>query len=189
MEKYISRAGEKLEYAINKWGIEVKNKVCADFGCNKGGFTGYLLKNGAKKIYAVDTGYGMFDWNLRNNPSVVVMERTNALHITLPEKMDIIVIDVGWTPQRLIIPNALKNLKNNGIIISLIKPHYEASALKKERNIYKGKLDEEEVENIVSVTNKQLIEQNNIIIKKTIQSPIKGNKAGNIEYINLIKAV
>src|SRR3989344_6185067 len=120
-KKFVSRAGLKLEHALKFFNISVRSKVCADLGCSTGGFVDCLLQRGAKKVYAVDTAYGVLDWKLRNDPRVVVMERTNALHVQLPELVDFISIDVGWTRQQLILPHALKLLKPDGVIVSLIK--------------------------------------------------------------------
>ena len=113
--------------------LDVRGWVCADFGCNVGGFTDCLLKNGAARVYAVDTGYGELAWKLRNDPRVVVMERTNALYADPPCQVDLVVIDVGWTNQMRVIPAAKRWLKRpadgGGRIISLLKPHYEQTKL------------------------------------------------------------
>src|SRR3989344_6816827 len=122
---YVSRAGEKLAFALDYWHIDVTGLVCADLGCSTGGFTDCLLQHSAAKVYAVDTGYGVLDYKLRKDPRVVALERTNALHVKLPERVDLVTIDVGWTPQKLILPRALELLKPGGKIISLVKPHYE----------------------------------------------------------------
>jgi len=106
----------------------MRGAVGADFGCNVGGFTDCLLQEGAARVYAVDTGYGMLAWKLRRDERVVVMERTNAMHVELPEPVDVVVIDVGWTPQRRILPAALRQGKPDGVILSLFKPQYEAPA-------------------------------------------------------------
>src|SRR3989337_3193107 len=126
MNRYASRAGEKLQFALDKFKISVKDLMCADFGSSTGGFVDCLLQNGAKKVYSVDTAYGELAWNLRNDPRVVVIERTNAMHVVLPEKVDLVTIDVGWTKQKDILPNAFVNLRIGSFIIFLIKPHYEA---------------------------------------------------------------
>src|SRR3989344_4134141 len=86
--KYASRAGEKLEHALATFKISVAGLVCADFGSSAGGFVDCLLQHGAQKVYAVETGYGVLDWKLRNDPRVIVMERQNAMHVVLPEKVD-----------------------------------------------------------------------------------------------------
>ena len=126
---YVGRGGEKLAAALDAFDLDVAGWVCADFGCNIGGFTDCLLRRGAEKVYAVDTGYGMLAWTLRTCDRVGVMERTNALHCPPPEPVDLVAIDVAWTPQALIVPAALAWLKHPpqtpGRIVSLLKPHYE----------------------------------------------------------------
>src|SRR3990167_6056243 len=104
MNRYVSRAGEKLQFALDKFKISVKDLMCADFGSSTGGFVDCLLQNGAKKVYSVDTAYGELAWNLRNDPRVVVIERTNAMYLeSLPEKVDLITIDAGWTKLELVL--------------------------------------------------------------------------------------
>jgi len=181
---YVSRAGEKLEFALNAFEISPKGLVCADFGSSTGGFVDILLHNGVKKVYSVDTAYGELAWKLRKDSRVVVLERTNAMHITLPEKVDLITIDVGWTKQELIIPNALKNLKDKGKIISLIKPHYEAD----KKDVISGQLKPEKVEETVNkVTEKIRVLE--CVIKGVVASPIEGLRAKNKEYLALILKV
>ena len=123
---YVGKGGEKLKFAIDALGLELSGAVAADFGCNIGGFTDCLLQEGAVRVYAVDTGYGMLEWKLRQDRRVVVMEKTNAMHVALPEPMDVIAIDVGWTRQRHILPHALTQTAQDGAILSLFKPQYEA---------------------------------------------------------------
>jgi 23S rRNA (cytidine1920-2'-O)/16S rRNA (cytidine1409-2'-O)-methyltransferase len=127
---YVSRGGLKLRHALDTLALSPAGLTCADLGCSTGGFTDCLLKAGAARVYAVDTAYGQLAWTLRNDPRVVVIERSNALHTSPPELVDLVVIDLGWTPQRLAIPAALAWLRPgpDARIISLIKPHYEASA-------------------------------------------------------------
>ena len=180
--KYVSRAGEKLEYAIQTFNISIKDCVCADFGSNTGGFVDCLLSFGAKKVYAIETGYGVLDWKLRNNDRVIVMERTNAMHIALPEKMDLITIDTSWTKLEKIIPNALENSKPSGKIISLLKPHYEAE----EKMIQKGKLLEEHVPEILEKV-KSKIKEFGLKITAESESPILGEKRKNREWLFLLE--
>src|SRR5262245_61086156 len=125
---FVSRAGQKLEHALVAFALDVSGKVCADLGCSTGGFTDCLLQRGAARVYAIDTGYGVIDWKLRKDSRVAVMERTNAMHVKLPEPVDLITIDVGWTKQKHILPAAVRLLKSPGQIVTLIKPHYEAGA-------------------------------------------------------------
>ena len=125
---YVSRAGLKLAAALDALEMSVVGLVCADLGCNVGGFTDCLLQRGAARVTAVDTGYGVLAWKLRKDERVVVLERTNALHVEPPELVDLVVIDVAWTPQKLILPAARRWLKSDGQVLSLLKPHYEAAA-------------------------------------------------------------
>ncbi len=183
-QSFVGRAGQKLNYALVTFGFSVENLTCADFGSAVGGFVDCLLQKGAAKVYAVETGYGVLDWKLRNDPRVIVKERTNAMHVTLPEKMDLITIDASWTKQLSILPNALKNLKTGGHLITLIKPHYEAD----KSLLIKGKLTPEDA---ALVTNKVINEiQNQLrltLINQTI-SPIVGGKAENTEYLALFSS-
>ncbi len=136
--KFVSRAGEKLDAALDAFGVDVRGLCCADFGCNVGGFTDCLLQRGAAMVFAIDTGYGELAWKLRKDPRVVVMERTNALYCDVPQKVDLVTIDVAWTPQALAVPAAMRWLKDFCAsdanqtpprIISLLKPHYEMAKL------------------------------------------------------------
>lgn len=184
INKFSSRAGDKLEYGLKEFNIDCTDKICADFGSSVGGFVDCLLQNGAKKAYAVETGYGELAWKLRNNPKVVVMERTNAMHVDLPEKVDIITNDTSWTRQKNILPNALKNLKSNGIIITLIKPHYEAE----KKLLKKGVLDEVTAEKVM----KQTLEEIKLLgvnIKGFCKSPLLGGKGRNTEYLAYLEKV
>lgn len=125
----VGRGALKLEHALRTFGVDPRGMACADFGCNVGGFTQVLLGAGAAKVFAIDTGYGVLAWTLRNDPRVMVMERTNALHTPPPEGgVDLVAVDLAWTPQRLAVPAALNWLRPGGRIITLIKPHYERSA-------------------------------------------------------------
>ncbi|MCL5439163.1 MAG: TlyA family RNA methyltransferase [Patescibacteria group bacterium] len=179
--KFASRAGLKLEHALREFNVDVKDKICADLGCSTGGFTDCLLQNGAKKVYAIDTAYGELAWKLRNDPRVIVMERTNALYTDLPEKVDFISVDVGWTQQKLIIPKSLEFLKDDGIIISLVKPQYEAENIWRK----KGKVKDEFLENTLEKVKNDLANLP-IEIKGITESPLKGEKGGNTEYLMLI---
>jgi 23S rRNA (cytidine1920-2'-O)/16S rRNA (cytidine1409-2'-O)-methyltransferase len=181
--KFVSRAGQKLDFALQEFGIKVDGLVCADFGCSTGGFTDCLLQRGAAKVYAIDTGYGVLDWKLRNDPRVVVMERTNAMHVELPETMDLITIDVSWTRLNLVVPVAMKFLKPDASIVALLKPHYEA----KDSERVKGKVkDEETLVLILARVRQQLVDWNLKIVSEAV-SPIQGEKGGNTEYLLLLK--
>jgi 23S rRNA (cytidine1920-2'-O)/16S rRNA (cytidine1409-2'-O)-methyltransferase len=180
---FVSRAGEKLQFALTSFKFSTKGLICADFGSSTGGFVDCLLQNGATKVYSVDTAYGELAWNLRNDKRVVVLERNNAMHVALPEKVDLISIDCGWTRQKLVLPNAINNLKENGTIISLIKPHYEADP----KDIVKGKLKEEMVAVVLEKVKKD-IEGLGLTVNGMVKSPIEGARAKNDEYLMLLTA-
>ncbi len=180
--KYVSRGGLKLEKALHEFKIDLSNARCMDIGCSTGGFTDCMLKNGAKKVYSVDVGYGQLDWNLRNNPKVVVMERTNIRNVRLEDiesKLDFISIDVSFISLKLVLPVAKKLLKNGGKIVALIKPQFEA----KKEDVGKGGIVRD------SKVHKYVIEETiefarnlNIIISNLSYSPITG-ATGNIEFL------
>jgi 23S rRNA (cytidine1920-2'-O)/16S rRNA (cytidine1409-2'-O)-methyltransferase len=178
---FSSRAGAKLEHALDAFNIDVRDRACADLGCSTGGFTDCLLQRGAARVYAVDTGYGVLDWKLRKDPRVVVLERTNAMHVTLPEAMSFISIDVSWTRQRFILPSARKLLAPGGQIVSLIKPHYEADR----RLLRDGLLPEDQVPPVVAVVAEE-IRLLGFTVEGIVNSPIKGG-AGNIEVLAHLK--
>src|SRR3954462_12443947 len=136
----------KLEHALATFDLDVAGKICADLGSNTGGFVDCLLRRGAAKVYSVDTGYGVLAWTLRKDPRVVVMERTNAIHVSLPEKVSLVTIDVAWTKQRIILPAARRLLSDDGDVVTLIKPHYEAEP----SQLRKGVLPEDRLDQVVN---------------------------------------
>ena len=180
--EFVSRAGQKLHHALVTFGISPAGLVCADLGANAGGFTDCLLQMGAKKVYAIDTGYGALEYKLRKDERVVVMERTNAMHATLPEAVDLVTIDVAWTRQKHILPAALRMLAAGGQAITLIKPHYEAEA----KLLRKGVLPEEQVEKVIEDV-KADIDVAGLELIGVTASPIKGAK-GNVEFLAHLKA-
>ncbi|MEK7147897.1 MAG: SAM-dependent methyltransferase [Patescibacteria group bacterium] len=179
---YVSRAGEKLEHALKSFGVNVAGLTCADFGTSTGGFTDCLLQHGATKVYAVETGYGIIDYKLRTDERVVIMERKNAMHVELPEKVDFITIDTSWTRLEKVVPNALKNLKEGGKIIALVKPHYEAE----QKLIRKGKLLEELIPEVLEGVKNKLKDLGVKILGET-ESPILGEKGKNKEFLLYLK--
>lgn len=181
--KFASRAGEKLDFGLKEFRLDVKDLTCADFGSSVGGFVDCLLQHGAKKVFAVETGYGELGWKLRQNSQVVVMERTNAMHIALPEKVDLITNDTSWTRQEKILPNILSNLKEKGIIITLIKPHYEAD----QKLLHKGRLLEEDAEVVATQTLHLIKELFPVEVKGFTKSPLLGSKGGNTEYLAFLQ--
>ena len=127
--QYVSRGGLKLEKAMQTFPLDLHDKICADIGASTGGFTDCMLQNGAKKVYAVDVGYGQLDWKLRNDARVVCMERTNARYLTheeIPDELDFASIDVSFISLKLIFPALYGLLRQGGEIACLIKPQFEA---------------------------------------------------------------
>lgn len=148
--RFVSRGGDKLESALTHFEIEVKGSVAADLGANVGGFTDCLIQRGATRVYAVETGYGVLDWKLRPDERVVVMERENALHIELPEQVDLVVADVGWTSLLKIVPRALTLLNDGGSCLALLKPQYEVDASEREGGFVSEEVATQVAERIVS---------------------------------------
>ena len=132
---FVSRGGRKLQAALERFPIDVTDAVAADVGASTGGFTDCLLQAGARRVYAIDAGYGQLHWKLRNDPRVEVMERTNARYLDeLPEVVDLVTIDVSFISLDLILPNAVRWLADEGDVIALIKPQFEAGP----QNVEKG---------------------------------------------------
>ena len=127
--KYVSRGGLKLEKAIKCFGISLEGKVCMDIGASTGGFTDCMLQNGAKKVYAVDVGYGQFAWKLRQDPRVVCMEKTNIRYVTpdqIGEPLDFASVDVSFISLTKVLEPAKALLKEDAAMVCLIKPQFEA---------------------------------------------------------------
>jgi 23S rRNA (cytidine1920-2'-O)/16S rRNA (cytidine1409-2'-O)-methyltransferase len=125
--RFVSRGGEKLEGALQAFHIDVHGLTCADVGASTGGFTDCLLQHGAGKVYAIDVGKGILHWKLRNDPRVVVMEQVNARFLdSLPEKIGLATIDASFISLKLLLPVAGRWLAQNGQVIGLIKPQFEA---------------------------------------------------------------
>lgn len=180
-DKFVSRGGEKLQSAIVHFQLSIVNLTVLDVGCSTGGFVDCLLQNGAQKVYALDTAYGELAWKLRNDPRVVVMERTNILYVkSFPELVDMITIDAGWTKLELILPIIKNFLKPQGQIIALLKPHYEAS----KKDLIKGVLPAELAEQVKDKVLEKIVNFQ-LSIVDCIESPILGG-AGNKEYLLLI---
>lgn len=183
---YVSRGGLKLEKAINIFDLNIENKVCIDIGASTGGFTDCMLQNGAQKVYAIDVGYGQFEWKLRQDERVILKERTNIRYVTekdLGELADFISVDVSFISLRLVLPVAKDLLNENGEIVALIKPQFEAGREKVgKKGIVREKCVHEEV--LLNIHN--FCSSIGLFVKDMTYSPIKGG-AGNIEYLFHIK--
>jgi 23S rRNA (cytidine1920-2'-O)/16S rRNA (cytidine1409-2'-O)-methyltransferase len=125
--RFVSRGGEKLDHALERFGLAVSDRVCADFGASTGGFTDCLLQRGAARVYAIDVGYGQLDYRIRQDPRVIAMDRTNARFVSaLPEPVSLAVIDVSFISLALVLPSAIAVSEAAGQIVALIKPQFEA---------------------------------------------------------------
>lgn len=184
--KYVSRGGLKLEKAIQNFPIELNNKVCMDIGASTGGFTDCMLQNGASKVFAIDVGRGQLAWKLRCDERVTNMERTNARNLTfeqIGQTVDFISIDVSFISLKLILPVAQRLLSENGEIVCLIKPQFEAG------RDFVGKKGVVRDKNVHINVAKTIVEFASFIkldVKGLTFSPVKGPE-GNIEYLLYLK--
>jgi 23S rRNA (cytidine1920-2'-O)/16S rRNA (cytidine1409-2'-O)-methyltransferase len=179
---YVSRGGLKLEAALKAFSIDVKDKIAMDVGASTGGFTDCLIQHGAKRVYAVDVGYGQLAWKLRTDPRVIPVERTNIRYMnkdSIPEDIDIVTVDVSFISLKLVIPKVIEFLKPEGEIIALIKPQFEVGRGDVEKGgiVKSAERRREAVEEI-----KKFFETIKLRVIGIIESPIKGQK-GNIEYL------
>lgn len=179
---YVSRGGFKLEKALQVFPIDVKDKVCIDCGASTGGFTDVLLQNGAAKVYAVDVGYGQLAWSLRNDPRVISMERTNVRYITtetIPEPLDLAVMDLSFISIELILPAVFPLLKDDADVVCLIKPQFEAG---REEVGKKGVVRDSAVHQRVIRRILDFVPQIGYSAVGLDFSPIRGPE-GNLEYL------
>lgn len=179
---YVSRGGLKLEAALREFSVDVAGLVCADLGSHVGGFVDCLLQHGAARVYAVDTGYGVLDYRLRNDQRVEVHERTNAMKFVCPEPCDLVTIDAGWTQQRLILPAARRCLKPDGRVVTLVKPQYEAP----KSLLRGGVLPAERLGEALAACRDDIRELGWRIVNE-IASPLRGH-GGNTEQLWLLRA-
>jgi len=179
---FVSRGGLKLAKAVDAFSLAFKDKVVADIGSSTGGFTDCALQNGARRVYAVDVGYGQLDWKLRTDPRVVSMERVNARYLkeeSLPERVDFIVSDVAFISITKIFAAMLAILKEDGQVLSLIKPQFEAG---REHVGKKGVVKDSAVHRQVLEFVLSQAENVGFHVLGLDYSPIRGPE-GNIEYL------
>ncbi len=180
---YVSRGGLKLEKALKEFGLDLKGKTALDIGSSTGGFTDCMLQNGAAKVYAIDVGYGQLAWSLRNDSRVVCMERTNIRYVTpeaIGEYADFASIDVSFISLTKVLPAVKKLMKENGEIVCLIKPQFEAGREKvgKKGVVRDINVHIEVIEKITEFCRNEMM----FSILGLSFSPIKGPE-GNIEYL------
>ncbi len=178
--EFVSRGGEKLRAALAIFPIEIEGRICADVGASTGGFTDCLLQHGAARVYAVDVGSGLLHWKLRNDPRIIIMEETNARYLeSLPELVDLVTIDTSFISLKHILPAATRWITDEGNVIVLIKPQFEAGR----EHIGKGGvvrdplIHRQVVESILALGGTLDLRPSGLI-----RSPIKGPK-GNIEFL------
>lgn len=179
---YVSRGGLKLEKALRNFGVDPTGYVCSDSGASTGGFTDCLLQQGASKVFAIDVGYGQLAWKIRNDPRVVVMERTNIRYVTpedLGQPLDLSVIDVSFISLSLVLPVVKTLLKPTGQVLCLIKPQFEAGKDKvgKKGVVRDAAVHEEVLQNFIT-----LAKSLGFTIRNLTFSPVKGPE-GNIEFL------
>ena len=179
---YVSRGGLKLEKALRDFGVKPDGFVCSDSGASTGGFTDCLLQQGAKKVFAIDVGSGQLDWKIREDPRVVVMERTNIRYVTpeqLGEPLDLSVVDVSFISLKIVLPAIQALLKPNGQVLCLIKPQFEAGREKvgKKGVVRDPAIHKEVLEDFVALVNHL-----GFTILGLTFSPVKGPE-GNIEFL------
>ncbi len=179
---YVSRGGLKLEKALRDFGVDPTGCVCSDSGASTGGFTDCLLQKGAKKVFAIDVGYGQLAWAIRNDPRVVCMERTNIRYVTpeqLGEPLDLSVVDVSFISLRIVLPAIRALLKPTGQIVCLIKPQFEAG---KDKVGKKGVVRDPKVHEEVLNGFLALAAELGMTVRNLTFSPVKGPE-GNIEFL------
>jgi len=181
---YVSRGGIKLEGALKAFGLDVSGYTCMDVGASTGGFTDCLLQHGAKKVFAVDVGYGQLAWKLRQDPRVVPIERTNIRYMpkeAIPCPVDLVTIDVSFISLKIVIPSVLPHIRQDGKILALIKPQFEVG---------KGEVGKGGVVRDPTLRKKAVDEiaawakNHGLSCKEAVRSAITGPK-GNVEFFNM----
>ena len=178
--RFVSRGGEKLDVALSRFGLDVRGWVVADVGASTGGFTDCLLQRGARLVYAIDVGYGQFDWRLRNDERVVLMERTNARYVDqLPQPIDLVTVDVSFISLRLILPQVTRWLRPEGHAVALVKPQFEAGRREVARG---GVVRDAQVHRAVLERVDRVAGELGFGLHGMVVSPLRG-PSGNVEFL------
>jgi 23S rRNA (cytidine1920-2'-O)/16S rRNA (cytidine1409-2'-O)-methyltransferase len=175
--RFVSRGGEKLAAALDHFKIDPTGRVCADLGSHVGGFVDCLLQRGAARVYSVDTAYGELAWALRKDSRLIVLDRTNAMHVALPERVSLLTIDVGWTTQERILPHATALIADGAEVVTLIKPHYEARNDERDGGVLRANAFDAVMSRTLDA-----IAAMNWNVRGTLESPIRGH-GGNREVL------
>ncbi len=197
--RFVSRGGEKLEAALEAFGIDIAGLTCADVGASTGGFTDCLLQHGAEKVYAIDVGKGILHWKLRNDPRVVVMEETNARYLeNLPEPVDLVTIDASFISLKILLPVVRKWLTSTPLrlppfstkmggekeggagLVALIKPQFEAG--RKDVSRGDGVIRDPQIHRQVLLDVLAFAQRESFSLKGLMRSPVLGPK-GNVEFL------
>lgn len=181
---YVSRGGLKLEAALRGFNVSVNGLVCLDVGASTGGFTDCLLQHGAKRVYAVDVGYGQLAWKLRQDSRVIAIERTNIRYMeALPELVDLVTIDASFISLKIVVPCVLKFMKKQAKILALIKPQFEVG----KGNVGKGGVVRDALLHLQVIDElTEFFAKLNLCCQAVIPSPIEGPK-GNKEFMAYLK--
>lgn len=183
---YVSRGGIKLEAALKHFNINLRNKIAMDVGSSTGGFTDCMLQGGAKKVYSIDVGYGQIAWQLRNDPRVILSERTNIRHLErekIQDVIDIATVDVSFISLTKVIPKVVEFLSNEGAILALVKPQFEVG----KGEVGKGGIVREEEKRLAVVESVRIkLEELGLNTIGIFKSPLPGQK-GNIEFFLYLK--
>lgn len=181
---YVSRGGLKLEHGLDEFGVDPAGLACLDVGCSSGGFTDCLLKRGAAHVLSVDVGYAQFDWSLRQDSRVELLERTNIVDVPVPARLhtiDLAVCDVSFTSVLTVLPAVYDLLKDNGRFLTLVKPQFEAVR----GDVGEGGIVRSEAVRLAALEKvKTAFVAAGLSVLGTCESPITGAK-GNHEYLLL----
>jgi len=184
LPRFVSRGGDKLNAALSAFSLDVSDFHCADIGSSTGGFSDCLLQKGAIKVYAIDVGRGQLHWKLRKDPRVEVMEKTNARYLKmLPEPVDLVTIDVSFISLKVLLPVAKQWLQDNGKVVALIKPQFEAGRKLVTRG--KGVIRDKEIHQQVLMDVLEFASDITFSVENLIRSPLLGPK-GNVEFLTLL---
>ncbi len=185
--RFVSRAGDKLQGALDVFGLDVTGRICLDVGCSTGGFTDCLLQRGAAGVYSVDVGYGVLDWKLRRDERVVVLERTNARYLTtaqIPEPVELVVIDVAFISLRTVLKPLPPLLADPFTIVALVKPQFELPRHKIPRG---GVVREEKLHRLALDLVRDGCTAMGMRVRGETPSPVLGTK-GNQEFFLLLES-
>ncbi|MDX1377781.1 MAG: TlyA family RNA methyltransferase [Anaerolineales bacterium] len=183
--RFVSRGGEKLDAALETFGIDVSGLVCVDVGASTGGFTDCMLQRGAEKVYAIDVGKGILHWKLRNYRRVVVMEKTNARYVeSFPEQIDFVTVDASFISLKILLPVVKGWMRENTEVICLIKPQFEAG--KKDVSRGDGVIRDPEIHRQVLLKVLSFAKNEGFQVRGLIKSPLLGPK-GNAEFLVWLK--